>query len=175
MLIGHSMGGLDCRHLVTHLGADAFTDAVLTIATPHHGTAVADFCRRHLEGKIGFYGLLRRTGADIGGAHDLTRDAAETFNRQTPDHPGVRYFSINSKAPVAAMKPFLRPGGGVLAREEGPNDGLVSAKSAVWGDLIATWPIDHFSTLDKRWRSATTSAAPLWRDAVRDVLARLRD
>lgn len=43
-LIGHSMGGLDCRYLVTHLmaGARFKVLSVSTIATPHRGSAVAD-------------------------------------------------------------------------------------------------------------------------------------
>ncbi|MEM7807481.1 MAG: hypothetical protein AAF561_05170, partial [Planctomycetota bacterium] len=175
LLVGHSMGGLDCRHLLTHLGGDRYADALLTVATPHHGSAVADFCEKHLEKRAGFYGILGKTGIDIDGAVDLTRAKAEAFNRETPDCPGVCYFSINTQTPVSKMKPFLRPGGGVLTRAEGPNDGLVSAKSGVWGELLTTWPLDHFSTLDKRWRAATTSAAPLWRDAIREVQRRLSD
>ena len=43
-LIGHSMGGLDARYLVTHLQPEAFTVKTLTtIATPHRGSAFADY------------------------------------------------------------------------------------------------------------------------------------
>lgn len=43
-LIGHSMGGLDCRYLTTHLSkACAFTVlSVSTFATPHRGSPAAD-------------------------------------------------------------------------------------------------------------------------------------
>jgi triacylglycerol lipase len=43
-LIGHSMGGLDCRHLVAHLmhKANFKVLSVSTIATPHHGSPAAD-------------------------------------------------------------------------------------------------------------------------------------
>lgn len=43
-LIGHSMGGLDARYLITHLQPEAFTVKTLTtIATPHRGSAFADY------------------------------------------------------------------------------------------------------------------------------------
>lgn len=43
-LIGHSMGGLDCRHLTTHLmkGLNFRVLSVSTFATPHRGSPVAD-------------------------------------------------------------------------------------------------------------------------------------
>ncbi|CAE6478739.1 unnamed protein product, partial [Rhizoctonia solani] len=43
-LIGHSMGGLDCRHLVKHLmhKANFSVLSVSTIATPHRGSPAAD-------------------------------------------------------------------------------------------------------------------------------------
>ena len=41
-LIGHSMGGLDSRYLVAHLGFADKVASVTTIATPHRGSSVAD-------------------------------------------------------------------------------------------------------------------------------------
>lgn len=43
-LIGHSMGGLDCRYLVTHLLHRASFNvlSVTTVSTPHRGSPVAD-------------------------------------------------------------------------------------------------------------------------------------
>ena len=36
-LVGHSMGGLDARYLITHLDPDRRVKSLLTIATPHRG------------------------------------------------------------------------------------------------------------------------------------------
>jgi triacylglycerol lipase len=41
-----SMGGLDCRHLITHLKPVEYTPLSLTtIATPHRGSPVMDWCK----------------------------------------------------------------------------------------------------------------------------------
>src|SRR6185437_7130 len=42
-LVAHSMGGLDARHLITHLDPDRRVKSLLTIATPHRGMPVADW------------------------------------------------------------------------------------------------------------------------------------
>ncbi|KIJ46385.1 hypothetical protein M422DRAFT_249978 [Sphaerobolus stellatus SS14] len=41
-LIAHSMGGLDCRYLTTHLEKPFKVLSITTIATPHRGSAFAD-------------------------------------------------------------------------------------------------------------------------------------
>lgn len=42
-LICHSQGGLDCRELVAHVeGMEAKVSTIITVATPHHGTPLAD-------------------------------------------------------------------------------------------------------------------------------------
>ncbi|KIJ17859.1 hypothetical protein PAXINDRAFT_72201, partial [Paxillus involutus ATCC 200175] len=48
-LIAHSMGGLDCRHLITHLGPTDYVPLSLTsISTPHRGSPFMDWCAQHL-------------------------------------------------------------------------------------------------------------------------------
>ena len=59
--MAHSMGGLDCRHLITHLKPVEYTPLSLTtVATPHRGSPFMDWC------KVGFYVCPRfrlRSGA----------------------------------------------------------------------------------------------------------------
>jgi triacylglycerol lipase len=44
-LMAHSMGGLDCRHLITHIQPREYTPRSLTcIATPHRGSPFMDWC-----------------------------------------------------------------------------------------------------------------------------------
>src|SRR5207302_1326514 len=44
-LIAHSMGGLDARHMITHLGMAKQVGTLTTVSTPHRGTYLADwFC-----------------------------------------------------------------------------------------------------------------------------------
>ncbi|HEY0359066.1 MAG TPA: alpha/beta fold hydrolase [Mycobacteriales bacterium] len=42
-LVGHSLGGVVVRYAVQHLGLDAVTRSVLTVAAPHQGTWLARF------------------------------------------------------------------------------------------------------------------------------------
>ena len=46
-LVGHSMGGLDARYMITKLGMDSRVRSLTTIGTPHRGTAFADWGIRH--------------------------------------------------------------------------------------------------------------------------------
>ena len=173
MLVGHSMGGLDARHLVTHLGMADRTAAVLTVATPHRGSAFADWCLTTLDRQAGLYATLSRLGWDVKAATDLTTDAADRFNRSTPDAPGVRYFSVTASTPVAEMPAFLQPSGKTIARHDGPNDGLVSARSAAWGDVLDAWPIDHFAQIHKRYPAPPDPVGPRWVRVVERVTEQL--
>ena len=43
--MAHSMGGLDCRHLITHVQPSDYTPLSLTtISTPHRGSPFMDWC-----------------------------------------------------------------------------------------------------------------------------------
>ncbi|KAJ3356223.1 hypothetical protein HDU91_005568, partial [Kappamyces sp. JEL0680] len=45
-LVGHSMGGLDARYLITHIKDKAYTvKGLATIATPHRGSSFMDFVK----------------------------------------------------------------------------------------------------------------------------------
>lgn len=48
-LLAHSMGGLDCRHLITHINPQSYRIASLTtLACPHRGSPFMDWCRDYL-------------------------------------------------------------------------------------------------------------------------------
>jgi triacylglycerol esterase/lipase EstA (alpha/beta hydrolase family) len=47
--LAHSMGGLDCRHLITHISPQQYRPISLTtLSTPHRGSSFMDFCRDYL-------------------------------------------------------------------------------------------------------------------------------
>lgn len=47
--LAHSMGGLDCRHLISHIKPTHYHPVSLTtISTPHRGSSFMDFCRDYL-------------------------------------------------------------------------------------------------------------------------------
>ncbi|KZT28745.1 alpha/beta-hydrolase [Neolentinus lepideus HHB14362 ss-1] len=47
--LAHSMGGLDCRHLITHIKPKEYTPVSLTtVATPHRGSPFMDWCTERI-------------------------------------------------------------------------------------------------------------------------------
>ncbi|CAE6412605.1 unnamed protein product [Rhizoctonia solani] len=196
-LIGHSMGGLDCRYLVNQLrkeieggnehegdeeegsssvqqggeyrregGPERMADeedkaalaaelkrkglppfrvlSVTTIATPHRGSAFADYFlstlgRQNIPGFASLMEKLPIGGGDGKAFESLTLDSMRKFNEETPDDPNVHYFSWGSKFEPGV---FDALGFGfshkIIMQKEGPNDGLVSVKSARWGTYLGT-------------------------------------
>ncbi len=78
---------------------------------------------------------------------DLTPEyVTNTFNPAVPDHPDVRYWSYSAQAGRGTdtpINPLLRPLNTMLYAREGPNDGFVSVKSAVWGESLGILEADH--------------------------------
>ncbi|KAJ2613784.1 hypothetical protein H4S08_002027 [Coemansia sp. RSA 1365] len=49
-ILGHSMGGLDARYLITHVNPKNYSVASLTtVCTPHRGSPFMDWCRDYLS------------------------------------------------------------------------------------------------------------------------------
>ncbi|KAJ2159612.1 hypothetical protein GGF46_002896 [Coemansia sp. RSA 552] len=49
-ILGHSMGGLDARYLITHINPKRYSVASLTtVCTPHRGSPFMDWCRDYLN------------------------------------------------------------------------------------------------------------------------------
>ncbi|KAH9937239.1 uncharacterized protein B0H18DRAFT_969715, partial [Fomitopsis serialis] len=59
------------------------------------------------------------------------------FNKDTPDVPGVKYFSWGATYDPGLIDTWKWPHS-VVMEKEGPNDGLVSLKSARWGTYLGT-------------------------------------
>jgi triacylglycerol lipase len=149
-IIAHSMGGLDARHMITHLDMAGRVHSLTTLGTPHRGTALADigipFGRRR-----GIIQWLERRDIAHGAFEDLTPAACESFNRRTPDDPRVRYFSIGGDKPRRRMDLCLRPLHRMIEERAGQNDGLVPLSSMNWGESFDVWPCDHLDMIG--WRS----------------------
>ncbi|KAG6854226.1 hypothetical protein C0991_009244 [Blastosporella zonata] len=150
-LIGHSMGGLDCRYLASHLTDRNFhVLSITTIATPHRGSAFAD----HFLSTVGpsrmpsilsLLDLLPNGGGDGKAFQCLTLDSMRKFNQDTPDVPGVRYFSWGAVYEPGLIDTWKWPHS-VILEKEGPNDGLVSVESSKWGTYLGT--LQHVNHLD---------------------------
>jgi triacylglycerol lipase len=163
-LIGHSMGGLDARHLITRLGMDRQVLSLTTIGCPHRGSAFADWCVSTLRP---FYRpVFRALGLTDAAFLDVTTDACEQFNRDTPNAPTVRYFSVAG----VIEKPWMTPGWGlpsrIVRKAEGPNDGVVSVASATWGERTAIWRGDHLNLVN--WPNRRMAKAGEWPDRAAD-------
>jgi triacylglycerol lipase len=149
VIVAHSMGGLDARYMITHLGMESRVAALVTLSTPHRGSPYADWCFRQL-GRFGAFRVLRAVGLDVGAANDLTTESCARFNERTPDAPGVRYFSVSAARPFWQITPLLFQPYRIIQSAEGDNDGLVSVRSASWSDHLGTWPADHIHLLNRR-------------------------
>ncbi len=135
-LVAHSMGGLDARYAVAKLGVAGKVASLTTISTPHRGTRVADVGAGVLKA------ILNRTA--VAAVTDLTSNAATRFNTEVPDMRGVRYGSIVAAA--SRVHPLLKPTH-MLLNTDGPNDGMVPAKSQEWGRVLLRVEADHWGVI----------------------------
>ncbi|KAG9293182.1 hypothetical protein G9A89_010519 [Geosiphon pyriformis] len=72
------------------------------------------------------------------------------FNPNTPNDPSVAYYSYGAATDIPIWSPLYFPHQ-IIKAKEGPNDGLVSVKSARWGRYVRTVDCDHWDLTD-RWR-----------------------
>ncbi len=137
-LIAHSQGGLDGRYLISQLEEFGRISTLTTIATPHFGIPIS---------LVNFFS-----------EQDFSLERLETFNRQTPDHPDVHYFSWSARSCTLVelscirahdgelVTPFLLPTY-TLLKAFGPNDGLVPTESMRYGEHLGTLSADHFDQI----------------------------
>ncbi|MGL4553598.1 MAG: esterase/lipase family protein [Gemmataceae bacterium] len=79
-LVGHSMGGLDGRYLISKLPAGRRVLSLTTLGTPHRGSAFADWSGRRLVRL--FSPVLDRVGIPTQGFLDLTTKSMAAFNSE---------------------------------------------------------------------------------------------
>lgn len=192
-LVGHSMGGLDSRWLISRLGYGDRVASLTTVATPHRGSPVADAALGLIPGLArpvvdaiasALYGLI--LGFDdqrmVETTEVLSSAGAVRFNADTPDDPRVAYFSIVAKtsgdplflfrgldycdAPLWTTFTFLR-----LVGHQ--NDGMVPVSSQEWGEVVERVQADHLNQVG-HLLGVTGNATNPWRMYVRHA-ERLRE
>ncbi len=161
-IIAHSKGGLDARYTASTLGMGKYIASITTIATPHHGSQIADEANRlpdslyHAVGRF-FDNRFRSFGDKnpnfYDACHQFTSEYAENFNREVPDYEGVYYQSYTS-----VMKNMFSFGiltvPYLIMRKYGKTDGLVTIESAKWGEFKGVFTskyrrgISHGDTID---------------------------
>jgi len=155
-LIAHSLGGLDARYALAHLGLARRVRSLVTIGTPHRGTPIADLATRgplHWARK-----LLGAVGLPMEAVEWLSTESLARFNREVPDVPGVRYACVvgGLRARRPRMPLPLVPVHAYLRRIAGANDGLVPMSSQYWGETLAEIEADHWAQVG--WQIAMRSS-----------------
>lgn len=152
-LLGHSMGGLDARCVVYRYGLGDRCLSVTTLATPHHGSPVADFVLENIQSNyVVVRKVLALVGFDIQGVHDLSKEYLDSvFNIKVVNDPRVKYYSAGFYIPEPIQRhslvPWLWATHYIISQAGQPdNDGLVSIESSRWGEFLGAFPGDHLSS-----------------------------
>lgn len=157
-LIGHSMGGLDSRYLISRLGMADRVKSLTTVGTPHRGTTFADWgVSRFRRLAAPLFHLL---GVSYQAFLDLTTAACRRFNAEVPDAPGVRYLAVAGVCEEPFVGPRWRLPRSIVGGAEGPNDGVVSVASANWGERTMVWKGDHLNLVN--WPNRLAQRRGLW-------------
>lgn len=150
-LIGHSMGGLDARLAIRKYDLGERCASLTTLATPHRGSVVADFfVNNYSDSKIVEI-LERHFPSDLRAIRQLTTFHMNTvFNKEVPNDPRVKYFSMQFfiPRPVKAHSaiPWLWLAHAIqTANGHDKSDGMVSVESARWGESLGEFPGDHYT------------------------------
>jgi triacylglycerol lipase len=150
VIFAHSMGGLDARYMISKLDMAHRVGALVTVSTPHRGSPYADWCLKNLGKRLGGLKLAKLLRLDVQALTDLTIDACKRFNEEVPDSPDVAYYSISAARNWHLIPPWLLHAYKVVYDAEGDNDGVVSVKSAAWGNHLETWAADHLHAINRR-------------------------
>ncbi|KAI9495823.1 Alpha/Beta hydrolase protein [Zychaea mexicana] len=181
--IAHSMGGLDCRYLLSHIRDRPYkVESLTTISTPHQGSPVMDWFRDHVGVGAVVDAAKKQIEKDSASSStslnlldpvvqkviqlldtpayaNLTTDYCQGyFNHNTPNDPSVAYYSYGASTNILPWT-FLGLTWQVVNEKEGDNDGIVSVESAKWGKYIKTLDANHWDLNGQRyrWRSAIPS------------------
>lgn len=166
-IIAHSKGGLEARYLISTLGMADSVASLTTVSTPHHGSRTMDLACR-LPGLLfrmaaffanHWFKLLGDSNPDFHFVcRQFTTGYAEEFNKTNADADGVYYQSY-----AGVMKSLFSDGmmffpHFVVRCIEGENDGLVTPRSARWGEFKGVLKgctnrgISHADEVDMRRR-----------------------
>ncbi|CAE6434451.1 unnamed protein product [Rhizoctonia solani] len=188
--VAHSMGGLDCRYLISRIRPSEYTpQSLTTISTPHRGSSFMDWCSANIG--VGEFSALQdgilpyslkepilsraRTAKETATAKSIlglitslpqnlttmllalldspayanltTSYLHNTFNPNTPDVQGVKYYSVGARArdDMSVFHPLWLPKT-ILDAAETQNLG----KTPEWGSEFQD--VDGWEGVKRRWR-----------------------
>ena len=166
-IIAHSQGGLDARYVISALGYDDRVASLVTVATPHRGTPLADYALRLPEGLLdpvertlawvlGFLvdrgkippadseeGTTWRT--DLTAAlESLSTAGMSAFNQRFPDPPGFPLYSVAGVSSLNRADDICREGRwGGLDRVDAIDPVLIGTATVLAGaNVLAPVPND---------------------------------
>lgn len=146
-VVAHSMGGLDARYMISRLGMAGRVRSLTTIGTPHLGSTFADWAVGRFSRLVRPILTFLRVPTDA--FRDLTTASCSRFNEAVPDAPGVAYHAVAGRCERSSLAPFWWPAAHVVAGAEGPNDGVVSVRSATYGRTCEVWDGDHMHLVNR--------------------------
>ncbi|TGL44930.1 esterase/lipase family protein [Leptospira perdikensis] len=177
-LMGHSQGGLVIRYMVSNLGFNGKTQTVTTINSLHQGAPMADIVLGVIPSWLQPFAnsalsllakLVYRDGRPqdvIAMGKSLTVSYVKTFNTNSPNKSGIKYYSYGSEMawadlvqhPIMALTHPITWAGGLFYGLGGGNDGVVPLNSQKWGAWKGTpssyWfatGIDHLQATNLAW------------------------
>lgn len=154
-LVGFSSGGLDARILARDLGWAGRLASVVTVSTPHRGTALADYVvsrpERLRAAAVGIMEFIGRAAYESAPPHALEAlaelaPAAVAARFDDATLPGVwcaHYASRAGRGTDIPMYPPLVVTNRILYRLAGLNDGIVPTASMAWGEPLGVIDADH--------------------------------
>ncbi|MCM3874224.1 MAG: alpha/beta fold hydrolase [Pyrinomonadaceae bacterium] len=137
-IIGHSMGGLDARHMIVNHDMAAKVSSLTTIGTPHLGTSFADWALAHQGDE--FIKIIGNV-IDLAGFRDLAQGACNSFNEQAREQEASNSVVYRAYAASQKQKLVFTPlqkSWDIINDSEGDNDGLVSVTSQHWQSQVVT-------------------------------------
>jgi triacylglycerol lipase len=158
-IIAHSKGGIDARYFIWKYNAAAITASLTTIATPHHGSEIADLISRQ---KAVHSGIAKKTLALLGKLYgdqnpdlyrlnqQLTTEKMREFNKTVAIDKRVYYQSMYTTMRNSFDDLLFFYSHRYIQSISGANDGVVSACSANWGRNVFTMAdgVSHAEILD---------------------------
>lgn len=163
-IIAHSKGGIDARYCIwKYHGADTVA-SVTTIATPHHGSEIADLIFRR---KAVHSGIVKKALALFGKLYgdqnpdiyrlnyQLTTEHMKEFNAAVTADRRVYYQSMYTTMRNSFDDWPFCCSHRCIQRASGANDGLVSAWSANWGNNVSKIAdgVSHAEILDYKMKT----------------------
>ncbi|ORX71414.1 alpha/beta-hydrolase, partial [Linderina pennispora] len=136
-IVGHSMGGLDARYMITHVRpTDYEVSSLTTVCTPHRGSPFMDWCRDYLSLGYRSSQLVKLTRTSVDEGDYLQRSVAllrmayrrimatldtpayaclttdycnRFFNPATPDVAGIEYLSYGAQMDTGDVAGKVNP------------------------------------------------------------------